>query len=97
MDYNIGYPIDESKDNVKESVEKLIKEVGKIYADLEETISQVNTLLANGDVDKVDGKHCDNTANNAPYLNASGHLTVDTEGTAWNIPTSDVGGNLWIA
>lgn len=100
-EYSPGYPVNTNPgpagDTVKEAVEKHISEFLKAYADLTTMYQQILTEMEYANVDTVDGKHADGTANNIPLLNGSGNLTDDTEGTAWNIPTSDVGGNIWIA
>ncbi|TCL39947.1 hypothetical protein EV210_101145 [Anaerospora hongkongensis] len=101
MTYGTGFPVDTrpgpNGDTVKQAAEKFILEFAKAYGDLSNFEQQVAILIQHGDVDTVDGKHADGTANNLPLLNGSIRLTNDTEGTAWNIPTSDVGGNIWIA
>lgn len=102
MSNSIGYPINtqpgpDGGDSVKVAIEKHIAEFQKAYADITAQYQQILTELEYANVDMVDGKHADGTANNLPLLNGSARLTNDTEGTAWNIPTSDVGGNIWIA
>ena len=100
--YSPGYPVNPAAgsaggDTVKAAVEKHIAEFLKAYADLTALYQQILLELQYANVDTVDGKHADGTANNIPLLNSSGNLTNDLEGTAWNIPTSDVGGNIWIS
>lgn len=67
---------------------------------LESTIKalekQIAEIIAVSNADTVDGKHATNTAENLPVLNSVGRLTNDLEGTAFNIPTKDVNGNIWI-
>lgn len=97
-EYAPGYPIntDPQGDSVKTAVEKHISEFLKAYADLASIYQQIITELKYADVDMVDGKHADNTPNNIAVLNSAGRLTSDLEGAAYNIPTKDVGGNVWI-
>jgi hypothetical protein len=96
--YSPGYPVNPTAngDTVKVATEKHIAEFLKSYADLTALYQQIRLELQYANVDTVDGKHADGTANNLPILNASGRLTNDLEGKAWNIPTSNVGGNIWI-
>lgn len=99
-EYAPGYPVNPGPapdgDTVKAAVEKHIAEFLKAYADLSSMYQQVITELEYADVDMVDSKHADGSANNIPLLNGQGHLTNDLEGAAWNIPTSDVGGNIFL-
>jgi len=101
MSYSPLYPLDHTSadgDNDYTQAEKLQKEIEHIYACMNDLLNtQVPTLLENFDADKVDGYHATNTANNLPVLDSEGNLTVDTTGTAYNIPTGNVGGNIWIA
>lgn len=99
-EYAPGYPVDTSPgpvgDTVKDGVGKHIAEFQKLYADMSALYQQLLTEIQYADVDTVDGKHADGSANNIPLLNGSGRLADDLEGTAWNIPTSDVGGNIFL-
>ncbi|QDR80238.1 hypothetical protein [Sporomusa termitida] len=101
MPFSPGFPVDTGPgpngDTVRAAAEKFIQEFSKVYGDMTAFEQLIAVLIEHGNVDMVDGKHADGTANNIPLLNGSSRLTNDTEGTAWNIPTSDVGGNIWIA
>lgn len=101
MTFSTGFPVNTSPgpagDTVKQAAEKFIQEFAKAYGDMSTFEQTVAILIEHANVDLVDGKHADGTANNIPLLNGSSRLTNDLEGTAWNIPTEDVGGNIWIA
>ena len=81
VEYAPGYPINTNPapngDTVKAAVEKHIQEFLKAYAALSSMYQQIITELKYADVDSVDGKHADNTANNLPVLNSLGQLTND--------------------
>lgn len=77
-------------------IDALFNEIAKIRIEMKNMYDQIQKDIAVSDVDKVDGRHGDNTANNLPTLNSAARLTRDTEGAAFNIPTRNVGGNIWI-
>lgn len=80
VDYAPGYPIkntpgSEGGDTVKQAVEKHISEFLKAYADINALYQQILLELQHANVDKVDGKDADNTANNIPLLDGEGRIT----------------------
>lgn len=90
--YAPGYPVNTNPgpvgDTVKTAVDKHIAEFLKAYADISALYQQILVELRYADVDMVDGKHADNTANNIPVLNSSGELTSDVNNT--NVTTAEL-------
>lgn len=80
----------------KGQIVDIYSELGKVRQEMKDMYTQIQKDIAASDVDKVDGKHGDNTPNNLATLNNADRLTKDTEGAAFNIPTKNVGGNIWI-
>jgi hypothetical protein len=95
-EYSPGYPVNTNPgpagDTVKEAVDKHIAEFLKSYADLTTMYQQILTELKYADVDMVDGRHADNTANNIPLLNGVGQLTNDIENTSVKTGSMEVSG-----
>lgn len=80
-EYSPGFPIDTGPgpdgDTNREGFEKAVQEISKIYADMTSLYQQFLLELQYADVDMVDGKHADGSANNIPLLDGNAKLTND--------------------
>lgn len=95
-EYSPGYPVNTNPgpagDTVKEAVEKHISEFLKAYADLTTMYQQILVELEYANVDTVDGKHADNTANNLPVLNGSSELVNNINNSSVKTAALEVSG-----
>ena len=110
--YNVG-DIAYATSGMNNAIKRMECAVAGTSAATEPILLAVGTTIVDGSVTwnvvdirdarnaaTVGGKIANNLANNIALLNSSGQLTKDTTGNAAstsNIPTSDVGGNIWIA
>lgn len=100
MSYSPGFPINTGPapdgDSVKAAVEKHISEFLKAYADITAMYQQILVEIQHADVDTVDGKHADGTANNIPLLNNDRKLTYDLENSSVKTEALEVTGSAKI-
>lgn len=99
-EYSPGFPIDTGPgpdgDTNKAGFDKAVQEINKIYADMTALYQKLLLELQYADVDMVDGKHADGSANNIPLLNGSSELTNNVSNSSVETETLEVSGTATI-
>jgi hypothetical protein len=76
------------------ALQRLNDEIDQLYTAINTTASTIKPDAVNSE--KCGGYVPGDGANKIVVRNGDGNITGNITGTAYNIPTSDVGGNIWI-